>query len=231
MSTPRQRDLLVALGLSREPGAALALASDATESELAKLTIWALANKAQVTVQSPVVVQVAGPTDSQVASALASLGQGFDPVGAAAAALVSANQHTDDELAALPGSEAGEFLSSSVAAVAGVPLSSTITVNVATLDLPAGDWDVAGIVKFGLTTVTATLFQHGISITTATLPSSDNFVEKPIALAGFVGTMSDCVPTVRLSLDAPASVFLVARITMSAGTAVAYGNIRATKAK
>lgn len=160
VSTARQRDLLTALGLGNDQSAALALSSGATEAELAKLTIWALARKAQVTVQNPVMIQVAGPTDTQV----------------------------------------------------------------------VGDWDITGVVKFGLTTVTATLFQHGISTTGQTIPGSDNFVEKPIALAGFSGAMSDCVPTVRLSLDAPANVFLVARITMSAGTAVAYGNIRATKA-
>lgn len=138
----------------------------------------------------------------------------------------------------LPGS-LGEFASSTVAAGAAVALTAATSADITSISLTAGDWDVSGQADFVLAGVTATLFQSGISLTTATLPAqaggsglgTDALVGVPLLTTLLSATYSQNIAPVRLNIAVTTTVFLVARAAFSAGTTTGYGTIRARRAR
>jgi hypothetical protein len=131
----------------------------------------------------------------------------------------------------------GEIVTATVAVGSAVSLTTATGTNVASISLTAGDWDLSGQVDFVLAGVTATLFQSGISLTTATLPSqaggsglgTDALVGVPLLTTVLSATYGQSIAPVRLSLAASATVYLVAQSAFSAGTNTAYGTIRARR--
>jgi hypothetical protein len=156
------------------------------------------------------------------------------------------NQAVADRLDRLPGElrtgvtdgsnaatgQIGEWLSSVVASGSG--LANNIPVNVTTLALTAGDWDVRGEVWFTLGGGPTGDVEAGIGLTSATIPGTpgvgsrvtQNWVHTPgtgqvLALASS-----------RLSLAAAGTAYLVAEVGYSSGTApVAYGRIEARRVR
>jgi len=126
----------------------------------------------------------------------------------------------------------GEFVSSTVASGSAVALTSGATSNVTSLSLTAGDWDVGGTVGFvaGAST-TMSFLSGGVSQTSATMPVAPDTG----AVAGFSLSFSTGgnsffpVGVTRISLAAPATVFLVANATFAAGTLGGYGFIGARR--
>lgn len=110
----------------------------------------------------------------------------------------------------------GEYVTNSATGVAVT--SAGATVNVTSISLTAGDWDVVGISSLaGATTTTAV--GGGISTTSATFGALGSFSSVP-------GTAS--TPTVRISISATTTVFLVGNATFT-GTATLGGLIRARR--
>lgn len=123
----------------------------------------------------------------------------------------------------------GEFLTASTTVGSGASLVTATAANATTLALTAGDWDVWAILAInGAGVVTATAILGALSLTSATLPSTVN--QTNVAYAGF-NNQSFPLQMIRVSLAAPASVYMVAEMTFTAGTPRAYGIINARRAR
>lgn len=133
----------------------------------------------------------------------------------------------------------GEFQTATVASGSAVSLSNGAGTNVTSISLTAGDWDVSGQVDFVLAGVTATLFQSGISVVSATLPSqpggsglgTDALANVPLLTTVLSATYAQSCGVVRVSIAATTTVYLVAVGTFSVGTLTAYGTLRARRAR
>ena len=130
----------------------------------------------------------------------------------------------------------GEYTSSTVGSGSSVSLTTATVANVTSISLTAGDWDVWGQVAFDTTATTDfTFMAAGTSRTSTTLPAAgDDTLGRVsmIRVAGAIGTNSDGVfpiHTVRMSLSATTTVYLVARCDFTASTAAAYGFIAARR--
>ncbi len=132
----------------------------------------------------------------------------------------------------------GQFLSTTVAVGDGVAHTSNTAVDVCSLALPAGEWDVSATVNRALTGVTATRYAAGISLTSATMPSQaggDGLGTDPavVQFATFgttvTGSYSTPIPPVRVVLTEADTLYLVVQDLFSAGTMVTYGTLRARR--
>jgi hypothetical protein len=131
----------------------------------------------------------------------------------------------------------GQFITSTVASGSAVALTTATSANVTSISLTAGDWDISGQIDYALIAATSTLFQSGISLTSATLPSqaggsglgTDPLAQIPLTTTLLSATYGQGVGPVRLSIAATTTVFLVANQTFSAGSSSAYGTIRARR--
>lgn len=135
---------------------------------------------------------------------------------------------------------AGEYIESNIPLGSAVPLTTTVSANVASISLPAGDWDVTANVAYNPTgtTQTATLLFHSISQTSATNDSTTGnaytlYRFSTGALSAAANFTAAGVGPVRKSLSATTTIFLVARADFT-GTAPgisAYGVIRARRVR
>lgn len=125
----------------------------------------------------------------------------------------------------------GEYISSSVTAGNAISLTSTVSINVTSISLTAGDWDVFGTVNFipGATT-SITYTAGGNSQTTNTLGSLGSFFGRTIAaiVPGAIGQV-EAIPTNRVRLSATTTIYLVANATFTISTLGAYGFIGARR--
>jgi hypothetical protein len=99
--------------------------------------------------------------------------------------------------------------------------------EVATFELPAGEWDVYGEVGFDAGGAGATIQQYAADILVG---ASSNFTISNRNLALAAGT-PEIMPTkmIHLSLIGPVVISLQASVTFSAGAVDMYGTIRATR--
>jgi hypothetical protein len=137
---------------------------------------------------------------------------------------------TNDNAAA---GQVGEVISSAVASP-GITLTTSTPVNVTSISLTAGDWDVSGEVWCNVGTGGATALQAGIGSTSATLPPSPGPNSARVSLAAAVTASSfPILPLAkcRLSLAATTTIYLVAWATFPSGTTTAYGVISARRAR
>lgn len=125
-----------------------------------------------------------------------------------------------------------------VASGSAVSETTATPVNVTSLSLEAGDWELSAVVDRTLTGTTATIYGAGISLTTATMPGqaggsglgTDALVTQSAAFGATVtGTYSTAIPPVSLSVTATTTVYLVAADTFSAGTVAVFGTLRAKR--
>lgn len=128
----------------------------------------------------------------------------------------------------------GEFISSTVLVGGAVPLSTGVAANVASISLTAGDWDVRGnIVTVNPGTTVTSLAAGAISPTSATLPTLPNggaYAQVgPGSTAGTVQSLP--TGTMRVSIAAPATYYLVTSANFSVSTLSAYGFIGARRVR
>lgn len=130
--------------------------------------------------------------------------------------------------------QVGEFISSTVLSGASIGLTTATPANVTVINLTAGDWDVYGTIDFnpaGTTTITA--IAAAINTTSATFPTAPGAG----AYQGFTASFSTGFPQflfagqTRISLAAPANVYLVAQASFGTSTMRAYGFIGARRAR
>lgn len=143
-----------------------------------------------------------------------------------AAPFLAKGTTTNDSAAA---GNVGEYMDAGTAYANRVSLSNATVANVATLSLTAGDWDVEGFVGYEGVSATVDYVNGGASPISATL---DNWYSQS---AFFFTTKTfnhvNLIPTRRVSLAAPASVYMVASSGFSAGTIEAWGTIRARRVR
>ena len=149
------------------------------------------------------------------------------------AALTSASivgTTTNDDAAA---GSIGEYKSTIVLVGAKIDLTTATPVNIASVSLTAGDWDVDGQVWFIEAAGTVGTEQNAaISTTTGTLPTVP---ANGTALARQSGSTpaadGSILPTgtARISVAATTIVYLVAQATFTVSTNAAYGIIRARR--
>lgn len=134
---------------------------------------------------------------------------------------------------------AGELLTITVpvgSAVAGA--ATTVSKNLTSLSLTAGDWDVSASCVYALTGVTASVYSCGLGTTTATQASQaggSGIGTDPLVIQAatfgttITGTYQQVIPPVRVTLAATTTIYLVANHTFAAGTYAMYGTLRARR--
>lgn len=135
----------------------------------------------------------------------------------------------------------GEIISASVVRSSAITVTSGATLNVVSISLTAGDWDVQATITIepsGTTVVTN--FTPAISTTSITLPGADTIgvpdstgqirmdINYP---AGYVPTsvISQGIPSTRVSLSGTVTYFLVLRSNFSISAETVYGSLFARR--
>ncbi len=138
---------------------------------------------------------------------------------------------TDDDAAA---GQIGEYISSTVLSDLAVPLTNNIPVNVTSIELTAGDWEVTATLADNPAGATSPQNLIGaISITSGSLgtsPASGGYASFPVVRSNGVG-MTMPLGVVRLSLAATTTVYLVAQAAFTISTNTAYGFIGARRVR
>jgi hypothetical protein len=156
-----------------------------------------------------------------------------NPTGSAAApSEIAAGQlpatATNDNAAA---GRAGEYLSSNITAAAS--LTTATALNLTTLSLTAGDWDIEGSISFAASVATFTLLYACVSTTTLDLGQTD--MTNPWArlqVTTVAGAQTTLTPvTKRLSVAGGTTVYLVAYCVFGSGSATAIGILRARRVR
>lgn len=110
-------------------------------------------------------------------------------------------------------------------------LTSAVTKNITSMSLSAGTWDVSGNIGMSLVGTTSTLgasnFITGTSITSNAIDSGNTFLNTPIIVTAGTGNINLLAPTRRLTFTSNTTVYLVVQATFSAGTVAAQGTLRA----
>lgn len=122
----------------------------------------------------------------------------------------------------------GEYIT---ATGSSVPLTNGVAANITSISLTAGDWEVVGSLNFspaGTTTVSG--LNGGISIVSATLPSSPNFTSLSLSYPTGVG-QNIPVPSQRVTIGSTTTVYLVAMAGFGVSTMASTGVIRARRVR
>lgn len=118
-----------------------------------------------------------------------------------------------------------------MAASASTAITTGTTTNIVSLPLSAGDWDVSGVVNYVPAAGTTTTVSYtGISTSSGALQSIGSITQYPFtAPAGTQQTIP--TPTVRVSVSATTTVYVVANVTFSGGTCNTLGFVRARRVR
>lgn len=130
----------------------------------------------------------------------------------------------------------GEYISSTIASGSAVSLTSGSPLNVTSISLTAGDWDIDSVTYFSTATTTSvTSVASSISTATGALnPTAGNLMSfnfAPVVPGAFTAGESSAIPPTRFSLSATTTIFLVAQATFTVSTCAAWGIIRARRAR
>ena len=128
----------------------------------------------------------------------------------------------------------GEYISSSVLIGSAVSVSNNVAKTITSISLTAGDWDVAGTIAMNPAGSTTSSYQiAGISTTTNTLPTigAENNTQSNNANIGAGGNNVLGVGTMRISLAATTTVYLVAQAGFAVSTMTVYGFIGARRVR
>lgn len=136
---------------------------------------------------------------------------------------------TNDNAAA---GEVGEYQESDILPGSAVALTTSITANVTSLSLTAGDWDVGGGVVFnpgGATTYTNLVVTTGT--TSATIPTSPNKGATYNVSVAYSTGAAHVIPagTRRYSLSGTTTVYLIVQAGFGGSTLSAYGTLWARR--
>ena len=179
-----------------------------------------LANMATKTYKGRSVAGTGVPADVPVATLKADL------------AIVSADvtgTTTNDDAAA---GKIGEYIEGVLASGSALSVTSGTALNVTSISLTAGDWEVSGAVVFSRAASTSvTLWVCGPSTTSATF-DVDASKRAELAIAAQVPSSSNTVlhfSPIRYSLAATTTIYIVALAAFTVSTMTAYGTIRARR--
>lgn len=127
----------------------------------------------------------------------------------------------------------GEYLTTSVTSGSAVSLTSTVTSNVGSISLTAGDWDVTCNVATTVNgSTTMTYYEVGFGTTSATLPTRgllQSSVWNGSTSAG--ANQSLMAGPARISVASTTTVYFMAASIFAVSTAAVYGSIHARRAR
>lgn len=157
--------------------------------------------------------------------------------GPAVQQTINYQQATTQLIGVVDGSNAatgfvGEY-QSSVVAPAAVSLTTATAANVTSILLPAGDWQVGGVVNYTPNAATSvTVLSQGASNATAALGAQDSFSLWATA-ANVVGAnvVTNMIPVTRFSLAVATTIFLIAKATFTVNTLTAGGTLWALRVR
>lgn len=143
-------------------------------------------------------------------------------------------QGTNTNNAATVG-DVGERRSSVIASGSAVALTTNVGANIASLSLPAGDWDVWANARFtGGATTTVTVLGASLSLVSATLDGTADRISQSFhngeAPFGTTNIGLQIVP-VRFSLAATTVIYLVAQCSFGVSTMSAFGALQARRGR
>lgn len=131
----------------------------------------------------------------------------------------------------------GEYVVATVAYPSAISLTTTVTTNICSISLTAGDWDVTGLIGFVPAATTNVLYFNGsFTLTSATIDTStDRLNTQPNSAAGVVyssGTRPGfTMPTARFSLAGTTTIYLVTAPSFTVSTLGGFGYIRARRVR
>lgn len=122
----------------------------------------------------------------------------------------------------------GQYLSVSAASQS---LTTATAKTVASLTLPAGDWDVSGVVTYTKSATTVVTYtQQGLNTTANTIGDTGTFTSQAAAITDAIPSAFP-TPTVRFNHSGTAIVNLVAKAGFTTSTLTATGFIRARRVR
>lgn len=138
---------------------------------------------------------------------------------------------TNDSAAA---GQIGEYLVSSVVSGSAVSLTNGNWVDITSLTLTAGDWDVSGIVRVtNGTAVAMTYMDAAISQTSGNsstgIIAGNNNAEGPPSTAAY--DVTQIIPGYRQSVSTGTTIYLKANVGFSSGTPKGFGRISARRVR
>jgi len=119
----------------------------------------------------------------------------------------------------------GEFITNTTS---GTSMSNGVSVNLTSISLTAGDWDVFGIMTY-LPTSGATQVAAGANTTSATLPGTAS--QLATLTPNNLGSGIFPITYSRQSLSGTTTVYLVGNVVFSAGTCSGNGTLYARRAR
>lgn len=147
--------------------------------------------------------------------------------------LIGGGTTTNDNAAA---GKIGEYISSTVLSGAAVALVTGVDKNVTSISLTAGDWDVTGNVGFIANAATSwTFIKQSLSLVTNTsdnTPGRLSTMQFPATVwGGGADRFTFPAMSIRLSLAATTTVFLVGGANFTINTQAAFGTIAGRRAR
>lgn len=129
----------------------------------------------------------------------------------------------------------GEFIQSSVASGSAVALTSTVTDDITSITLTAGDWDVwANIATDPAAGTTTSVVQAWINTASKTDPGAPNGGAYLLQQQAIGAGLSQIMPVGMMRLSVPtagATAYLSCNLTFASSTMAAYGSIQARRAR
>jgi len=123
----------------------------------------------------------------------------------------------------------GEHVSSLIPIGSAVSLTNNVATNVTSVVLTAGEWDVEGNVNLSASGATVTAMSAGGTSTSSTVPTDGSEVYDGQQSTTTTFKTSLAIPRKRISLSATTTIYMVAKVTFSAGTVAAFGAIIARR--
>lgn len=127
----------------------------------------------------------------------------------------------------------GQYVISSVALGSAIPLTNNTELNITSISLTAGDWQVSGNVFFiPAASTSVSVLQGSLSTTSATrdlAPDRFGSASFDSLVLGGNGPYSVAIPSTRVSTSSTIPFYLVALATFSASTLSTYGVINARR--
>ena len=129
----------------------------------------------------------------------------------------------------------GEFIQDVIAQGSAIPMTSNTALNIASISLTAGDWDIEGVAGALVTGTTSVAYiQGGSSLTSAVLTlDTDTFINR-YGMGTAIGSPAayiSTIPSVRVSINATTTVYLVMAAGFTTSTCAGYGAIRARRVR
>jgi len=125
--------------------------------------------------------------------------------------------------------EAGEYKFRDVIAANAVSLTTATPVNINSIVLTAGDWELSASIDFIAAAATVTLFKGSTSKITGTHGKDNQMAASLKAIVTASGTEGMTIPAIKVTVPerSTATYFLVAEAVFSVGTVSAYGKLKA----